>query len=82
VTERTQVILYFSIATFVIVVLIAVLLIRRHGHTTETARIREDIEGVRQQVSALDQATQSDLRDIKSWLRRLLSRFGFLGPKP
>jgi hypothetical protein len=78
VTERTQWILYFSIATFLIVVFIALLLVRRHGHTVETAAIRADIEGVRQQNSAEHSALQGEQRSQGNALRRVLERFGFL----
>jgi ABC-type nickel/cobalt efflux system permease component RcnA len=88
-TERTQLILFFSIATFVIVVFIAVVLIRRHGHTVETHAIRNDIagarqearehiKGMRQQMDNEHQAMNADIKTTKGWMLRMLNRFGFL----
>jgi hypothetical protein len=78
VTERTELILYLSFATFCIVVFIAVLLVKRHGHTIETEVIRHDIAGVRQQMSAENGALQDDLKTTKTWVGKLLDRWGFL----
>jgi hypothetical protein len=79
-SERSQLILYLAWATLVLVIFIAVLLVRRHGHTTETKKILDAIEGTRQQISVLDQSTQGDMRAIKQWLLKILVRFGFLRP--
>ena len=76
--ERTQLILAIVVITLFLVILITVILIRRHGHTTETSAIRSDIEGLRQQNDAEHQAMQSDIRTVKSWTLRILNRFGFL----
>lgn len=75
--ERAQITLVICIITLAIVIVIMVILIRRHGHTTETSAIRSDIEGMRQQNDAEHQAMQSDIRTVKSWTLRILSRFGF-----
>lgn len=77
-TERTELILYFSVATFAIVVFIAIVLVRRHGHTVETAAIRDDIKGLRQQWDAEHQALQDDVKTTKGWVARILDRLGFL----
>ncbi len=77
-TTREQLILYVCLATFVIVVFIAIILVRRHGHTLETSKIRGDIAGLRQQMDAEHQALQGDLRTTKGWVLRILNRFGFL----
>jgi hypothetical protein len=82
-------ILAFSVATFLVVVFIAILLIRRHGHTVETAKIRldiansgiqtrEEIAGMRQQWDAENQAIRADLKTVKTWTLRMLNRLGFL----
>jgi hypothetical protein len=78
VTERTQWILLFSIATFVVVVFIAVILLRRHGHTLETDKILTSVEGMRQQNSAEHSAIQGEQRAQGRGLSKLLERFGFL----
>lgn len=84
-TERTQLILYFSVATFVIVVFIAVLLVRRHGHTTETAaiirkvqQVDDHLEAFRGQKDAEDGALRAELRWIKERVLKIFVRFGFL----
>jgi hypothetical protein len=77
-TERAQLTLYLVIAILVVVLFIAVLLIRRHGHTIETAKIRSDIAGMRQQMDVEHGAIQDDLKATKGWMLRILNRFGFL----
>ena len=77
-TERTELILYFSFATFCIVVFIAVLLLKRHGHTVETKVILDAIEGGRQQMDAEHSALQHEQRAQGSVIRKILDRLGFL----
>jgi hypothetical protein len=77
-TERTQIIMYLSFATFCVVVFIAVLLVKRQGHTIETQRILDAIEGGRQQMSAENTALQYEQRAQGSVLRKILDRLGFL----
>lgn len=77
-SERSQVILYIVMATFVIVVFIAVLLIQRHGHKPETKAILDAIEGGRQQQSAEHSAMQYEQKAQGTVLRRILDRFGFI----
>jgi hypothetical protein len=78
VTERTELILYFSIATFLVVVFIAVLLVKRHGHSIETKRILDAVEGARNQIDVLDGTVKGDMGVIKGWLSEVRERFGFL----
>jgi hypothetical protein len=78
VSERTQLILFFSGATFFIVVFIAILLVYRHGHTVETKAILKAIEGTRGQIDVLDGTVKGEMGIIKTWLGEVRDRFGFL----
>lgn len=75
--ERAQITLVICIITLALVIAILLVLLKRHGHTTETSAIRSDIEGMRQQNDAEHQAMQSDIKTTKSWVLRILNRFGF-----
>ena len=76
-----RLIIFITFATLVIVIFIATLLVSRHGHSTETTKILDSIEGVRQQNSAEHSALQGEQRAQGNILRRILTRFGFLDYK-
>ena len=80
--ERSQFAIYIGLATLLIVIGIAALLIRRGGRSGETKAILDAIEGARRQIDTLDQATQGDLKTVKNWLWKLLNRFGFMKDAP
>jgi hypothetical protein len=73
-----MIVLGVSIATLVIVLFIAVLLVRRHGQTLETKSIRDDISGLRQQWDVEHGALRSEVKHATVLLRKILERFGFL----
>jgi hypothetical protein len=52
------------------------------GGAAETAKILTAIEGGRQQASVHQAVVESDLRTIRTRLRDLLTRFGFLRAPP
>lgn len=70
--------IYLGIATFITVIFIAVVLIRRRGRSAETADVLKAIESMRRQNSTEHAAFQSVARSQTTMLSRLLTRFGFL----
>jgi hypothetical protein len=72
VTERTQLTLYFVLATFVVVVFIAAFLIRRHDRTEKA------ITGVRDRIDGLDQATGLEHDKMAQQLKKVEGRTQFL----
>jgi hypothetical protein len=78
VTERTQLILFFVVSTFFIVVFIAILLVYRHGRTTETKTILKAIEGTRQQLSVHSDSVLGEMRILRegvAWIREKWVKF-------
>lgn len=73
-TERTQLILFFSIATFFVVLFIAVLLLMRRRDRAQPG----SLEAYRSQSDAEHGAQLSLLRELKGDVKKILHRFGFL----
>lgn len=71
-TERTQIILFFTVATFFLVVFIAVVLVKHYGST------KAGIDGVRNRIDGLDQATGLEHEKMAEKLKRVDGRTQFL----
>jgi hypothetical protein len=67
---REQWILSVCLATFGLVLFIAILLVRRHGHTIEAKAILDAVEG--------EGTVKGEMSHIKGWLAEIRDRFGFL----
>lgn len=77
-TERTQLILFFVVATFFIVVFIAILLMYRQGRSVETKAILGAIEGTRRQLSVHSDSVLGETRILRegvAWIREKWAKF-------
>jgi hypothetical protein len=72
VTERTQLILYFCIATFLIVVFIAGLLIRRHDRTVRA------IDAARKQLHMASENNALEHEKMSKEIKKASGRLQFL----
>lgn len=64
---------------FFAVLAILGILVWRHGHTVETKKILDAIQAARAQTDVHEQVVESRLKTMQGWLKRILSRLGFLG---
>lgn len=76
---------------FIIALLVLWLLVRRRGHSVETAAIIQKVEEghaktqakidqARNQMGLMDTKVTSHNRSMGEWMERLMDRFGFLKP--
>lgn len=66
------------VATCAIAIVILSILLSRGGHSIETKAVLDKVDGVRNRLENVDLRIERDHRAQANWMRRLLTRFGFL----
>jgi hypothetical protein len=76
--SEMDLIFWIVCGTFLLAFVILAILLSRGGRSIETKSVLDAIDATRNQIDNVDQRMEQDHRFQANWMRRLLTRFGFL----